>query len=61
VEQLRESYLGGIALELKFKFEEEGQALLDEVRNQTDLDCLRRFLHSIESADSIDQLRKLLP
>jgi hypothetical protein len=60
-QQLRDSCLDGIALGLRLKFKEEGQALFAEVQKQTDLDWLRRFLKSIESTDSLDDLRKLLP
>jgi hypothetical protein len=60
-QQVRESSLRGIALGLKLKFKEEGQALFAEVQKQTDLDWLRRFLDCIDSADSLDDLRKLLP
>jgi hypothetical protein len=60
-QQARDSCLDGIGLGLKLKFKEEGEALLGEVQKQTDLDWLRRFLKSIETADSLDDLRKLLP
>ena len=60
-QQTRDTCLAGIALGLKLKFKEEGQALFAEVQKQTDLDWLRRFLDSIESADSLEDLRKLLP
>jgi hypothetical protein len=60
-QQIVDSCLRGIGLGLKLKFKEEGQALFAEVQKQTDLDWLRRFLDSIESTDSLDDLRKLLP
>jgi hypothetical protein len=60
-QQARDSCLEGIALGLKLKFKEQGQALFAEVQKQADLDWLRRFLRSIESADSLEDLRKLLP
>jgi hypothetical protein len=59
-QQVRDSCLDGIALGLKLKFGEQGEALLAEVQKQTDLDWLRRFLKSIEPAASLDDLRKLL-
>ncbi len=58
---VRESCLEGIALGLQLKFKEEGRSLIAEVEKQTDLDWLRRFLTSIKSAHSLDDLRKLLP
>jgi hypothetical protein len=60
-QQTRETCLRGIALGLKLKFQAEGQTLFAEVQKQTEIDWLRRFLDRIESADSIDDLRKLLP
>jgi hypothetical protein len=60
-QKIRDGYLDGIALGLKLKFKEQGQALLAEVQKQTDLEWLRRFLKSIESTDSLDALRELLP
>ena len=60
-QQTRDSCLEGIALGLKLKFKEEGQALFSEVQKQADRGWLRRFLKSIESSDSLDDLRKLLP
>jgi hypothetical protein len=60
-QQVRESCLRGIALGLKLKFKEEGQALFGEVQKQTDNAWLRHFLDRIESADTLDELRKLLP
>ncbi len=50
-----------IALGLKLKFKEQGQTLFSEVQKQTDPEWLRRFLDDIESADSLEDLRKLLP
>jgi hypothetical protein len=60
-EQLRDRCLRAIAMGLRLKFKEQGQALFVEVEKQTDLDWLGRFQDSIESADSLDDLRKLLP
>ena len=60
-QRVLDTWLRGISLGLKLKFKEEGQALFAEVRKQTDLDWLRRFLDRIDSADSLDDLRKLLP
>jgi hypothetical protein len=59
--QLRESRLRGIAMGLRLKFKEEGQTLFAEVEKQTELDWLGRFLDRFESADSLEELRKLLP
>jgi hypothetical protein len=60
-QQTRDGYLRGIALGLKLKFMEQGQALFAEVQKQTDLDWLLRFLDQIDSTDSLEDLRKLLP
>ncbi len=60
-QQLRASCLEGIALALKLKFQSAGQALFVEVQKQADLAWLRGFLESIESADSVEDLRRLLP
>jgi len=60
-QEARNNCLSGIALGLKLKFKEAGEALFGEVWKQTDLDLLRRFLDSIEPAASLDDLRKLLP
>jgi hypothetical protein len=60
-QETRSSYLRGIALGLKLKFGQEGEALFAEVQKQTDLAWLQRFLDSIEAASSCDELRKLLP
>jgi hypothetical protein len=62
-QQAHVSCLDGIALGLKLKFREEGQALFAEVQKRIDLDLdwLIRFLNSIELVDSLDDLRKLLP
>jgi hypothetical protein len=60
-QQLRDNCLQGIALALKLKFQAEGQALFAEVQKQTDLAWLRRFLESIDPAESVEELRKLLP
>ncbi len=60
-QQVRDNCLRGIALGLKLKFKEQGQTLFAEVQKQTDSEWLRRFLDDIDSADSLDDLRKLLP
>jgi hypothetical protein len=60
-QQLRDRSLRAIAMGLRLKFKEEGQALFAEVEKQTDLDWLGRFLDRVEAADSLDDLRKLLP
>ena len=60
-QERRASCLRGIALGLKLKFREEGEALFAEVQKQTDLGWLQRFLDSIEAAKVCDDLRRLLP
>ncbi len=60
-QQVRDSCLQGIGLALKLKFQTAGQALFAEVQKQTDLEWLRRFLASIESAATVEDLRRLLP
>jgi hypothetical protein len=59
-QQIRDNCLKGIALGLKLKFQAAGEALFTEVQKQTDPNWLQRFLGSIESADSVEDLRKLL-
>ncbi len=51
----------GIALGLELKFGSDGQALATEVEKQTDLEWLRRFFDAIRPAQSLEDLRKLLP
>ncbi len=51
----------GIAMGLELKFGADGQALALEVEKQTDLKWLRRFFDAIRSANTLDDLRKLLP
>ena len=51
----------GIAGMLELKFGAEGQALAAEVEKQTDLEWLQRFLHAIRPANSVADLRALLP
>jgi hypothetical protein len=51
----------GIALGLELKFGAAGQALASEVENQTNLEWLRRFFDAIRPANTLDDLRKLLP
>jgi hypothetical protein len=60
-QQHRDTCLRAIALGLKLKFQAAGQELFAEVQKQTDLDWLQRFLGRIETADSLDDLRNLLP
>jgi len=60
-QQHRECCWQGIALTLKLKFATAGTELFAEVQKQTDLDWLRRFLASIESAATVEELRRLLP
>src|SRR5262249_3375121 len=60
-QEARDVLLRGIELALKLKFKEEGQALFTEIRKQTDPAWLRRFLDSIDPANSCGELRQLLP
>src|ERR1700722_679454 len=60
-QQIRDSCLRGIELGLKLRFKEEGQALFTGGQKITGVDWLRRFLSHIESADSLEDLHKLLP
>lgn len=61
VHHLREIRWLGIRVALKLKFQASGQALFAEVQKQTNLAWLERFFESIESAASVEDLRKLLP
>jgi hypothetical protein len=60
-QEIRASRLQGIALALKLKFPTAAEALFADVQKQTDLEWLRRFLATIESATSVEELRRLLP
>ncbi len=60
-QQIRYNFLQGIALCLKLKFQTAGQTLFAEVQKQTDTEWLRGFLASIDSAATVEELRRLLP
>jgi hypothetical protein len=60
-QQTVETWWQGIGVCLRLKFPTTAPALFAQVQKQTDLDWLRRFLASIESANLVEELRQLLP
>ncbi|HEX5445576.1 MAG TPA: hypothetical protein VFW87_17245 [Pirellulales bacterium] len=57
--QAREDLLTGIAELLEIRFGVTGRSLLAEIRPIEDLDLLRKILHSVKQADSLETLRQL--
>ncbi len=60
-EGLREGLLEAIELGLKLRFGVEGLQCLSAIRQLADIDALRRIKQALETATSLDDIRRLLP
>ena len=58
---LREGLLEGIELALKLRFGAEGLECVPSLRRLTEIDALRRIKQALETAKSLDDIRRLLP
>jgi hypothetical protein len=57
----KETLLPAIETILELKFGSEAASLLPALRQTTDLEVLEKVFHSIKTATTLDELRRLLP
>ena len=56
---IQKGLIKGISLGLKLKFGDSGQSLLPEIESIKDVEKLSAVLEAMETADSVDELRKI--
>jgi hypothetical protein len=58
---IRKGLCEGIEAMLRYRFHEEGLPLMPEIRKIYEEDKLREILNSLETAENVDAVRRLLP